>query len=281
MMENRRIAFVTGANQGLGLALVRSLSQSLGQQRRVYLGARDLEKGNAAAAVLRSEGIDVEVLEIDVTSTASVLAARDAIVREHGGIDIVISNAAQRMVKESSLASQVAGFVNTNNFGQRRMTDAFRDVLRPGARFLVVASGFGTLRNLDPKLHARFDIEQASIDDIDSVMRSYVDAVVADGAAAEGWPDWINIPSKIGQVAAMKVFAREMAHRRDADGLLVAAVCPGLIDTEASRPWFADMSRALSPEAGAEPIVALALSNGQEHLPYGQLIQRGKVIPWT
>jgi carbonyl reductase 1 len=259
------------------------LSRTLGAASTVYLGARDELKGNAAAAVLRAEGIvgAIEVLQIDVTNTSSVVAARDAIVRAHGGVDIVISNAAQRMVKELSLASQVAGFVDTNNFGQRRMIDAFRDVLRPGARFLVVASGFGTLRNLESKLHSRFDVEQASLDGIDEVMRNYVDAVLGERASAEGWPDWINIPSKIGQVAAMKVFAKEMTPRRDLDGLLVAAVCPGLIDTEASRPWFADMSRALSPEQGAEPIVALALSNPEESLPYGELVQRGKVVAWT
>jgi carbonyl reductase 1 len=145
----------------------------------------------------------------------------------------------------------------------------------------VVPSGFGTLRNLDPKLHSRFDVDQSSVDGIDEVMRNYVDAVVSERASAEGWPEWINIPSKIGQVAAMKVFAREMTPRRDLDGLLVAAVCPGLIDTEASRPWFADMSRAVSPEQGAEPIVALACSNPEADIPYGELIQRGKVIAWT
>src|SRR5579863_8290790 len=92
-----RIALVTGANQGLGLALVRGLSRTLGAGSTVYLGARDEAKGNAAAAALRAEGIGaiVEVLQIDVTSTASVVAARDSIVRAHGGVDIVISNAAQ------------------------------------------------------------------------------------------------------------------------------------------------------------------------------------------
>jgi hypothetical protein len=79
-----------------------------------------------------------------------------------------------------------------------------------------------------------------------------IERLLADGRdAAEGWPDWINIPSKIGQVAAVRVLARERRDANLADGTLVAAVCPGLVDTEASRPWFEGMSGAQSPEQAA------------------------------
>ncbi len=275
-----RVAIVTGANQGLGLALVRGLGRALGPSGTVYLGARDETKGRAAASALRAEGIFVEALKLDVADPASVRAARDAVVKAHGGADIVISNAAQRMGKDSSQAEQVARFVDTNNFGQRRVTDAFRAVLRPGARFLVVASSFGSLQNLAPPLHSRFDVARASLDDIDATMAGYVRAVVDGTAKAEGWPDWMNIPSKIGQVASMKVLAREMSGEREETGVLVAAVCPGLVNTDASRPWFSDMSQAQAPDTAAEPIVALALSSPSAALPHGELIQRGRIIAW-
>lgn len=84
--------------------------------------------------------------------------------------------------------------------------------------------------------------------DVDAVMLRWRDAVVEGRAADEGWPDWINIPSKIGQVAAVRVLVRERA------GAVVAAVCPGLIDTATSRQWFDDMSSAQTP---AEAAVAL------------------------
>ncbi|MBA3258382.1 MAG: hypothetical protein H0T68_02810 [Gemmatimonadales bacterium] len=69
-------------------------------------------------------------------------------------------------------------------------------------------AGFGTLRHLAPALHDRFDAGTASLADLDAVMDDYITAVEAESAAAAGWPDWINVPSKVGQVAAMKVFAR-------------------------------------------------------------------------
>ena len=99
-------------------------------------------------------------------------------------------------------------------------------------------------------------------------------------AADEGWPEWINIPSKIGQVAAARVAARDIARARPDDGILINAVCPGLMDTAASRPWFGDMSGALTPEQAAVPVVELLLSPPGTAEPSGELLQFGKVLPW-
>lgn len=71
------------------------------------------------------------------------------------------------------------------------------------------------------------------------------------------WPEWINIPSKIGQVATARTAARDKAVAGPGDGILINAVCPGLVDADASRPRFDDMSEAQSPSHAAEPIVDL------------------------
>jgi carbonyl reductase 1 len=51
------------------------------------------------------------------------------------------------------------------------------------------------------------------------------------------------------------------------------------VDTAASRPWFADMSEAQSPEQAASALVALALE--PDPAWRGELVQLGKVLPWT
>jgi carbonyl reductase 1 len=120
-----------------------------------------------------------------------------------------------------------------------------------------------------------------TLDDVDTVMRDWRDAVVDGRATGEGWPDWINIPSKVGQVAAVRVVAGERRAADARDGTLVAAVCPGLVDTAASRPWFDDMGEAQTPAEAAVAPLRLALDDVVEPRFYGELVQFGKVIPWS
>jgi NAD(P)-dependent dehydrogenase (short-subunit alcohol dehydrogenase family) len=164
------------------------------------------------------------------------------------------------------------------------MLRAFGPLLRPGGRFLVVSSAFGTLGHLDPRVRDRLDPDLAdgvrSLDDVDAVVAAWRAAVHAGTAVDEGWPEWLNIPSKVAQVAAVRAVARERRERDLADGTLVAAVCPGLIDTGASRPWFKDMSGAQTPAEAAVALLDLVFAPGPDPERYGELVQFGKVLPW-
>jgi carbonyl reductase 1 len=215
-----------------------------------------------------------------VRDGAAVSAFADAIAARHGGVDIVFSNAAARLTPATPWAELAGPFVDTKNLGATRMLRAFDPILRPGGRLLVVASDFGSLRRLPTHLHARFDTDTMTLHDVDAAMLGWRDAVVEGRAGAEGWPEWINIPSKVGQVAAVRVLARERRADDAQDGTLVAAVCPGLIDTEASRPWFEDMRGAqTSAEAAVAPL-RLALDRAADPSFHGQLVQAGRVLPW-
>ena len=78
----------------------------------------------------------------------------------------------------------------------------------------------------------------------------------------------------------MRAVARERRAADLAEDKLVMALCPGLIDTGASRPWFEDMSQAQSPAEAARWPVDLALAGTFDPALYGELVQFGKVIPW-
>ncbi|MBD2897802.1 hypothetical protein amrb99_67660 [Actinomadura sp. RB99] len=274
-----RISVVTGANQGLGFALAEGLARGLAAEDVVYLTGRDAGRIEAAAARIAAPVAEVRTRVLDVTEDAAVAAFADEVRERHGGVDIVFSNAAARLTPDTPWAELVGPFVDTNNLGTTRMLRSFSPILRPGGRLLVVASDFGTLRNLPASLHGRFDTEMMSLDDVDAAMLAWRDAVTAGTAAAEGWPDWINIPSKVGQVAAVRVLARERRERDEVDGTLVAAVCPGLVDTAASRPWFENMAEAQTPEDAAAALLRLALGPVRPET-YGELVQFGEVRPW-
>ncbi|MBN2001908.1 MAG: SDR family NAD(P)-dependent oxidoreductase [Anaerolineae bacterium] len=276
-----KVALVSGANQGLGFALVEALCNALGPDAAVYLTARNRTRGEDAARQLRGRGLSPIFHLLDVTDDASVAALAETIRTRHGGIDIVISNAAARISRDRPQAEQAALFINTNNHGTFRMIRAFGPLLKDNARFLVVASGFGTLPNLPADLHEKFDIQTRSLEDIEQLMDEYVHLVETNRAKAHGWPEWINIPSKVAQVASTKIMARLVKDEMSRRGILINAVCPGLVDTDASRPWFTDMSSAQSPAQAAVDVVWLATFPPGVGTPYGELVQHREILPWV
>jgi carbonyl reductase 1 len=278
-MISPRIALVTGANQGLGFALAGGLAARLDPGDRVVLSGRDPARVADAVAAIGGDGARVEGRVLDVRDPAAIADLAAELRREHGGVDIVFSNAAARMSPDREPIDQIDALIETNNLGTDRMLRAFAPVLRPGGRLIVVASSFGSLRHLDPALRPRFD-DARSLEDVEDVLAEWRAAVHDGRARAEGWPEWINIPSKIGQVAAVRVVAGERRQRDLAAGTLIAAACPGLIDTGASRPWFDDMRDAQTPAAAAQALLELALAPSVDPRHHGELVQFGRVLPW-
>ena len=272
-----KVALVTGATQGLGLALVEGLAQKLSTEDTVYLTGRDAGRVAHAVEALPAGGAQVvgDVLDVADPHAAGRLAAR--LERRHGGVDIVFGNAVMRVGPDDDPRAIVEDYAEVNNFGTTRLLRAVAPLLRDGGRFLVVASSFGTLNHLAPALHNRFGL--SSLDEVDRQVAAWRDAV-ADGSARGGdWPGFVNIPSKIAQVAAVRTLA---ARRRETDlarGILLAAVCPGMMNTPTSAMWW-DVSDAPSPAQAAEALLDLVVKP-VDPAHYGELVRGGDVLPWS
>jgi carbonyl reductase 1 len=272
-MTEQRIALVTGANQGIGYALVEELAARMNPQDLVLLTGRDPER--VAAAADQVTGVArVEGRVLDVTDGEAVAG----LARELGGVDIVVSNAVGPLVPEKSQGEQADGFIDVANLGAQYMLRSFGPVLRPGGRFIVVASSLGTLEQLPEELWPRFD--GVTLDEVEQVVEEWRTAIHDGTAADKGWPEWVNFPSKVAQVAAVRAVAAERRTHDLADGTLVASVCPGLVDTRASRPWFDDFSQAKSPADAVRPIADLILAGEVDPAMYGELVRDGKILPW-
>jgi len=150
---DRRVAVVTGANKGIGLEIARQLAR---EGITVFIGARDEERGQAAAEKLRAEGLDARPLRLDVTDDASVAAAASLVERDAGRLDILVNNAGiaiddgpprrvSRAILRRTYAPTVCGVV--------RPPQAMLPLLRRSAagRIVNLSSGLGSLaRNSDP-----------------------------------------------------------------------------------------------------------------------------------
>lgn len=278
-MTTSHTALVTGANQGLGRALAEALATRMTPQDRVVLTGRDPGRVQAAAAAVAAgpavAQVEGRVLDVRDAEAITRLAA------DLGEVDIVFSNAAARMSPDTDPADEVDAVAETNNLATTRMLRAFAPRLRPGGRLIIVASALGTLDKLDDRVAGRFAAAATdSLDTVDALVAEWRQAVHDGRAEDEGYGSWLNIPSKVAQVAAVRALARERRASDLAENRLILALCPGLIDTDASRPWFEDMSTAQTPARAASWPVQLALAPTFDPAFYGELVQLGKLLPW-
>jgi len=159
-MSSARTCFITGANKGIGLAIARQLGQ---QGFTVWLGCRDLLKGEQAAAPLREAGIAAHPIVIDVTSDASVQAAVLTLAAQQDRLDVLVNNAGISLgafppASEESL-DDIRNMFEVNTYGPLRVTQAMLPLLRkaPAARIVMMSSSLGSL---EKTLDLRSDIWQ-------------------------------------------------------------------------------------------------------------------------
>jgi carbonyl reductase 1 len=115
-MEAQRmptVAVVTGANQGIGHAVVAGLVPALGPAGMVYLTGRDRQPVERAASEIPCSVPAV----LDVRDTVAVETFAGLVGQRHGGVDIVISNAAARRTRERGDTEQVRGFGDARGGG--------------------------------------------------------------------------------------------------------------------------------------------------------------------
>lgn len=279
--DHPKVALVTGATQGLGLALVEGLARRLTPADTVYLTGRDAGRVAAAAERLSEEvgtGARVRGELFDVTGQDTAARLADRLRDRHGGVDVVFGNAVMRIGPDDDPRTLMDEYTEVSNFGTTRLLRAFGPLVRDDGRLIVVASSLGTLHHLAPVLHRHFD-GLTSLEEVDKQVAAWRDAVKDGSARAGAWPAFVNIPAKIAQVAAVRALA---GLRRDEDarrGILVAAVCPGMINTPTSGLWW-DVSAAASPARAAGPLLDLAL-DPVDPAHYGQLVRYGKALPWS
>jgi len=139
LME-KSIALITGANKGIGKEIARQLADA---GHTVYVGSRDLSRGEAAAKEI---GGDIRPLVLDVTDERSIAEAA----RQVTALDILVNNAGVSGDAKTADLEDLDTFrriYETNVFGVVAVTNAFLPVLRRSAhpRIVNISSGTASL----------------------------------------------------------------------------------------------------------------------------------------
>ncbi len=141
-------ALITGANKGIGFEIARQLGA---RDFVVWLGSRDRERGAAAVAELRKEGIEANCLLLDVTDSGSVRSAAKRLQGQLGALDALVNNAGINFGRppppSQESVDQMRAIFDVNVFGAVSVTQAFLPLLRKSAaaRIVMISSGLGSI----------------------------------------------------------------------------------------------------------------------------------------
>lgn len=140
---------ITGANRSIGLETAKQLSE---KGLFVYLGSRNLEKGEAVVKELNEKGYkNLKAIEIDVINPESIIKAKNVVENEQEKLDILINNAGILGVNPQTAAKtsvkDIKEVFETNFFGVINATQAFLDLLKKSdsPRISNITSGLGSL----------------------------------------------------------------------------------------------------------------------------------------
>lgn len=242
---------MTGANKGIGLAIVNAIL-SEHDDTFVFLGARDLGRGRAAAESLASPLRDrTEVVSLDVSDDRSVAAARARIAETPGRAMLygLVNNAG---VMNAPLADVFA----VNTLGVARVCEAFIPLLEPNGRVVNITSASG------PTFVASCSAERRRFFQDPSVtwpaLRAFIDECVAiEGDAAAFAARGLGDGSPYGlSKACANLYTLMLA--REHPTLRVNACTPGFIETDMTRHYAESQHKSpaelgmKAPSAGAK-----------------------------
>ena len=240
-----KIAIVTGANSGMGMATVEALSD---QGATVIMLCRSEERGKKAVAELsRDKERKLDLMICDLGDFASIRGFVCSVKGKYPRVDILVNNAGFISLDRQETKDGIERQFGINHLGHFLLTTLLLDMMPAGSRIVNVASGAHKVGNIH-------------FDDINlrhgyNVVRAYSQ-------------------SKLANV----LFTRELAVRLKGRGVTVNCCHPGAVATSIGvdrgtglgktitgllKPFF------LSPAEGAATAIYLATDEAVSHISGG------------
>jgi NAD(P)-dependent dehydrogenase (short-subunit alcohol dehydrogenase family) len=147
MVLKGKVAFITGGGRGLGRSIALAMAR---EGATVMIMSRTAEELREVVSLIRGSGGEGDFCEGDVSKPADVSGGIDKAVRDHGGLDILVNNAAvigpARFLED---ADEVAWqkTINTNLYGAYLCCRAAGLVMRArgSGKIINISSGLGQM----------------------------------------------------------------------------------------------------------------------------------------
>jgi len=144
MIDNEKVALVTGSSRGIGFVTSITLARN---GFRTYASMRNLDKEKEIRLVVDKEKIPLKTIQLDVTDSTSVNNAIKSIMEQSGRIDVLVNNAGYGLVGafEELSIEEIKQQYETNLFGVIRVTQAVLPIMREQKSGIIVniSSGAG------------------------------------------------------------------------------------------------------------------------------------------
>ncbi|XP_076361415.1 carbonyl reductase [NADPH] 3-like isoform X2 [Tachypleus tridentatus] len=230
-MKNK-VAVVTGANRGIGFAVVKSLCKKF--QGDVILTARNENRGKNAVEQLKELNVNPIFYQLDVTDAESIYRLKEFLLKEYGGLDILVNNAAiaYRISSEIPDADQAEKTIRVNLFGTLCVCKTLFPILRPHARVVNVSSSAGMLHNIpNEKIQETLLSPKLTEQKLCDIMKEFLKDSKAGLKQEKGWASTNYEMSKIG-VTALTFLQQKQFEKDSREDLVVNAVHPGYVSTD-------------------------------------------------
>ncbi|KAH9634742.1 hypothetical protein HF086_017525 [Spodoptera exigua] len=268
-MSVKKVAVVTGANKGLGYCIVKKLCDKY--NGKVYLTSRDEHRGRKACDELKKMGLNPFFHQLDVSNKESVNNFVKHIRQENEEVEILINNAAILFLKDAPEPKnfQAEQTISINFTALVDFTEAILPFMKNGGKIVNITSSSGHLCRIpSEELRNKFQSENLTVEELKTLVNSYVEDVQQDKEIVKGWGDSPYVVSKVAVNAYTFILHRRLAPK----GITVNCVHPGYV--------MSDMTRgggSITPDDAANVPVELAL------IPCGAGLyvwHNGKAVTW-
>jgi len=264
------IVFITGANTGLGLEVVKALFRST-KPYTILLGGRNIEKANAAVREVGAEfpqsSTVATAVQVDIEDDESIQKVSDLVEKQYGRVDVLINNAGAALDEQVTLGMMTIREMwnkswDVNTSGTQVLTHSFVPLLLKSSdpRLLFVTSGTSSLAEVDNITTYRYN-----------------------QSPGKGWPkqtaSFPFISAYRSSKTGMNMMAREWTRILKEDGVKVFIISPGFLATGLG--GNAERNKrmgGLDPSLGGNFIRDVV--EGARDQDAGKTIRQDKIQPW-